>query len=334
MLAPFDNPEWTIWGTSPGNQGILPRTDAWFEMHCNLLWPQYKSYGEPYLRWLNEQKFPVMAQDNSMIPRAVPYPIREILERFGRPEPFFFTSTFAYCMAFAIMQQVEEIGLYGVDMSSKDEYILQRSGGHHFACVADDHGIKVTVPPESDLLQPPPLYGYSDATPWGRKMAARAQEVKERITALEQQVNGMQQQLVYLKGADEDISYVRQVYGSVDQFGQRSNWNGKGNGGMPTPTAAAPMQVWPTWQGPPPPMTGPMGMPMGPLQPLQLGGQVFMPWPPPSQITGWPQPWESNLGANNGRPISEPQPVGPVPVRAVEQRGDSSGLCAERTSSG
>src|SRR5215472_7823700 len=104
MLAPFADTEWTIWGTSPGNQNILPRVDAWFEMHCNLLWPQYKHYGEPYIKWLNEVKFPVVAQDQKLVKNAISYPLRKMLKRFG---PYFFTSTFAWVMAYAIDVGVE-----------------------------------------------------------------------------------------------------------------------------------------------------------------------------------------------------------------------------------
>jgi len=218
MVAPFNDPEWTIWGTSPGNMNILPRIDAWFEMHVNLLWPEYRMYGEPYIDWVNKNQWPVIAIDQRFFPRAITYPIKEILQHFGKPQPYFFTSTFAYAMAYAIFVGVEEMALYGVDMSSKDEYILQRSGGHHFICVADDRGIKVTIPPESDLAQPPPLYGYCDMTPYGRKSAARERETQERMQQLEAQIGQMQQQLVYLKGALENQQYMRQVYGSVDQY--------------------------------------------------------------------------------------------------------------------
>ena len=216
MVAPYGDPTWAIWGTSPGNQGILPRVDAWFEMHCNFLWPQYRqTYGEAWLKFLNEQEIPVVAQDQRYIKRAVTYPIRRLLRKFG---PYFFSSTFAYCMAFAIDAGVKEMGLYGVDMSSKDEYIQQRPGGHYFIQRARELGIRVVIPEESDLDQPPPLYGYQDATPYGRKLATRRFEVKDRITQIDQQIGPLQSQRVYLQGAAEDIDYFSSVYGSVDQL--------------------------------------------------------------------------------------------------------------------
>jgi hypothetical protein len=215
MVAPYNDPSWTIWGSSPGNQNQLPRVDAWFEMHCNFLWPQYRHYGEPYLAWLNSVPFPVVAQDQQLIKKAVTYPRDKMLRRFG---PRFFTSTFAWMMAYAIDAGAKEMALYGVDMSSQGEYIKQRAGGHYFMQRAEELGINVIIPPESDLAQPPPLYGYSDATPFGRKMATREQEVKDRIAQIDAQLGPLQNQRVYLAGALEDIGYFRDVYGSIDEM--------------------------------------------------------------------------------------------------------------------
>lgn len=216
LLAPFTDPSWTMWVTSPGNMNFVPRVDAWIEMHANFLWPQYaQSYGIAYVKWLNEQTFPIIAQDQKLVKRAISYPLFDMIKKFG---PFFFTSTFAYCMALAIDRGVEEMALYGVDMSSKGEYITQRPGGHYFIQRAREAGIKVTLPQESDLDQPPPLYGYSDASDYGRKQATRRFEVAERIAQLEAQIQQGSQQLAYLKGAAEDIDYNESVYASVEQF--------------------------------------------------------------------------------------------------------------------
>jgi hypothetical protein len=213
LLAPYGDPDWTIWGTSPGNAGVaaLPRIDAWFEMHCNFLWPENKHYGEQYLHWINAQNFPVVAQNNELIPRAISYPKERIIKKYG---PYFFTSTFAWCMAYAIDAGVEEIGLWGVDMASKDEYILQRAGGQYFMQLAKMQGIKVHIPPESDLAQHPPLYGYVDATTFGRKIAMRRLELQQRAQQAQQQMMQIQGMLTYLNGALEDLEYFNQVWGS------------------------------------------------------------------------------------------------------------------------
>src|SRR5580658_1312405 len=88
MMAPYNDPSWTIWGCSPGNMGIMPRVDAWFEIHGNLLWPENRHYGEPYLNWLNQQQFPVYMQSQQWVPRAMTIPVKELVAEFG---PYFFT---------------------------------------------------------------------------------------------------------------------------------------------------------------------------------------------------------------------------------------------------
>ena len=215
-LAPINDPSWTIWACSAGNQGQLPRVDAWFEIHSNLLWPEHEHFGRPYLEWLNKQEFPIYMQDNSQVARAIPYPKDEIIAEFGR---YFFTSSFAWMMALAIKMGAKEIGLWGVDMASRDEYILQRSGGHFFIQEAVKRGIIVHVPKESDLAQPPALYGFDDSTNFMRKLCAREKELQDRINPMKQQREQLNQNITYLEGALEDIDYMRTIWGGVASSG-------------------------------------------------------------------------------------------------------------------
>lgn len=213
-LAPYKDLTWEIWGTSPGNCSVLPRIDRWVEVHANLLWPEYRSYGEPYIKWLNEQEFPIYMQaGQTLVPKALPIPKDELVAEFGR---YFFTSTFAWCMAMAIHMGATEIGLYGVDMASREEYILQRPGGHHFIQRCVERGIKVHIPPESDLGQPPPLYGYDQATPFGRKLAARKVEIDGRLNHMNAEKAKLEEGIAYLRGAAEDVGYIRDIWGGLE----------------------------------------------------------------------------------------------------------------------
>ncbi len=216
MLAPYADTSWTIWGCSPGNMKILPRVDAWFEIHGSLLWPENKHYGEPYLAWLNEQKIPVYMQDQRYLPQAISLPLKELVKEFG---PYYFTSSFAWMMAMAMHMGAKEIALYGIDMASRDEYILQRPGAYHFFQEAKRRGVKMSAPYESDIMQPPGLYGFSETTPFGRKMIARQQEIKERIAGLkaqrDQTVNSLSNQITYLEGALEDLDYIQSIWGGI-----------------------------------------------------------------------------------------------------------------------
>lgn len=212
MLAPYGDPSWQIWACSPGNMGALPRVDAWFEIHGSLLWPENKHYGEPYIKYLSELKIPVYMQDNRYCPNAVPLPKDELVKEFG---PYYFTSSFSWMMAMAMKMGAQEIMLFGIDMASRDEYILQRPGAYHFFNEARKRGIKISAPYESDIMQPPGLYGYSEVTPFGRKLIARTQELKERLAGMKQQRDSLTQNITYLEGALEDIDYVSAIWGGV-----------------------------------------------------------------------------------------------------------------------
>src|SRR3990167_2230466 len=101
LLAPFDD-DWLIYACSPHNysHGRLPRVDQWFELHVPIAHPT-RSY--PYLRWLEDQEFPVWMRDRESIPlfpRAKEYPEQELKDRFG---PYIFTSSIAYIQAKAII---------------------------------------------------------------------------------------------------------------------------------------------------------------------------------------------------------------------------------------
>lgn len=208
MLAPFNDPSWTIWACSPGNQNILPRADAWFELHGNLHWPENKHYGEPYVNWLRQLQIPVYMQNQDYVPHAIPFPMAQMVREFGQD---FFTSSFAWMMAFAISQGAEEIALFGIDMASRDEYILQRPGFFYFRHVAQSRGIRVSAPNESDIMQSPGLYGYSEVLPFGRKVLAREVEIKQRIEPMKAERDKLNHNITYLEGALEDIDYIKSI---------------------------------------------------------------------------------------------------------------------------
>lgn len=214
-LAPYGDPSWTIWSCSPGNMNQLPRFDAWFEIHSidgNLLTAEHKSYGEPYLKWMQDGTFPVYMQDNVHVPRATVVPKDDLVAEFGE---YFFTSSFAWMAALAIKFGAKEIGFYGIDMASKDEYILQRAGGHYFIQTARQRGIKVIVPPESDLAQPSPLYGYSENTAFGRKLVARKAEINARLSQMNAQQSELVRNITYLQGAAEDLDYISTIWSGI-----------------------------------------------------------------------------------------------------------------------
>ena len=153
-LAPFDDESWEMWACSPGTMGA-PRVDQHFEVHRYV--PGGASFPVEYVEYLKNFQGPVwMTLPIEDIPNCELLPWEELVEKYGK---YFFTSSLAWMLAMAIEMEPEEISLFGVDMAAVSEYTSQKLGCQFFASIAAAKGIKVTVPPESDLLRPNPLYG-------------------------------------------------------------------------------------------------------------------------------------------------------------------------------
>ena len=213
MLAPYGDPEWQCWVCSPDNIQ-LPHIDVWFDIHGDLLYPGYPKWEERYVDWLRKQTFQIFMQRTDLVPNAKEFPAKELVAQFGA---FWFTSSLAWMMAFAITQGATEIGIYGADMSTRDEYLNQRPGMHYWMEVAAGRGIKVFIPPESDLLQPPPLYGYSDTSPMGRKLVVRHKELTDRVKTLNAELKRIEGEKHHLQGALDQTEYDQIVW-SGDPF--------------------------------------------------------------------------------------------------------------------
>jgi hypothetical protein len=147
--APFNDPDWEIWGMSAGMWHLFPRWDLWFELHPNLA--RYDRIAER-----NGKK----GYADFITKEAVTYgtfPFEKMLEQFG---PYFFTTgQITWMLAYAISLKPETIGIWGVEASG--EYSPQRKDIHHFIQVARDRGIKIVIPDGCPLLDKPKLYAYS-----------------------------------------------------------------------------------------------------------------------------------------------------------------------------
>ena len=222
LLAPFDDKSWKIYACSPANTGVLRRVDTWFELHAvGILkapdvWPSHKEYFE----WINRQSFAVyMEQANDIVPRALAFPHQAIVAKYG---PHFFTSSIAWMLAFVIEEflearktgpaEEEVIGIWGVDMAANGEWETQRPGCHHFMRVAQDLGIQVRLPLESDLHRPPPLYAIGEASPMARKLSIHAQELMQRKLEAQQRFEAARQDLLMLEGALAENGYIARTW--------------------------------------------------------------------------------------------------------------------------
>ena len=203
QLAPFNDPSWTIWGCSPGAYPQVKRCDAWFEIHR---WERDKPwFTADYIAFMAQQKCVYMIEPVPELPNSVAYPKDEILERFG---PYFQTNSLSWMVCLAVAAGAKEIGLWGVDMAAQSEWMFQRTGLQCLLWYVWKHyGVKVTLPPESDLWVPPVLYGFAEASPHWIKLNTKRTELQNQIAAAQNQLHVGQQTLTFMQGAQDINEY-------------------------------------------------------------------------------------------------------------------------------
>lgn len=249
-LAPFGDPRWKIWGCSPGVYAAARRCDAWFELHrwepptIGVPESQKQWFSPEYVAWMamrDPAHCPVWMYDAvPQIPASRRLPIEDLVDKYGS---FFFTSSISIMLACAIDNILEsrgaiesaasrvtaqvgnsggdeedEIGLWGVDMAASEEYGYQRAGCQYMLLLAGDLGIRITVPPESDLLRPMPIYGICESSHWHIKNLARQRELQGRLAQAEAQQAAINGSVHFLRGAIDDLNYQMLTWGE-DRIG-------------------------------------------------------------------------------------------------------------------
>lgn len=204
--APFDDPEWEIWGTSRLWKQI-PRADAWFELHpldeigrgWNCSEKERKEQRAEHVEWMGNQDTPIYLQtEDERVPGGIEYPLDEVLDYMEEEhgdDTGYFTNSISYMLALALYMEVDEVGIWGVDMALDSEYQVQRPSVEYWLGMLRGAGIEVTVPASCDLLQTSHLYGYEwdEGSRFNRKMDARLSELENRKQNAKNQLNELAQ---------------------------------------------------------------------------------------------------------------------------------------------
>lgn len=203
-LAPFDDPTWEIWVIKLYN--AVPRWDRWYEIHDlesgKARWPK------DYTAFLQtDHGKPVYMQETSPeIPNSVRFPREEIIKVFGR----YFTNSIAWMIAHAMVEGVDEIGLFGVDMAQDTEYRYQRPCCEYYIGLAVGRGITVHIPPQSDLLKSQKLYAMDGDHSLLTKVAAWDKELAGQQDQAAMNEQAAHDKNVFLAGARDAIKRFKQ----------------------------------------------------------------------------------------------------------------------------
>lgn len=241
-LAPYDDPSWQIWSCSPGAYPHVKRCDAHFEIHRweppGGITGDKPWFTPDYIAWMARLKGPVyMIEPVPELPTSVAYPKDQILERFG---PYFQTNSLSWMVCLAAASGAKEVGLWGVDMAARSEWQFQRTGLQTLLWYVWKHyGVKVTLPPESDLWVPPVLYGFCEADPHHVKLQARRGEIAQHIAQARQQLHVAQQTVTFMEGAEDDNEYQIHTWCVDRKARQLAFTNGDPRPVEPAPAEAA-----------------------------------------------------------------------------------------------
>jgi hypothetical protein len=223
-LAPYGDDSWEIWGLNRLHAVQQGRWTRWFEVHG--LAKYYE--GDPQHReWMRTCGIPIYLRPQDVglydIPSGEPYPVERVLSDFGR----YMTNSVAWMIAMGVGMGFAEMGLWGVDMAQDavfptNEYRQQRPSCEYLLGVAVGRGMRIHLPPGSDLLKASHLYGLEDGDAILGKRMSRMEElnrrkgtIREQIAQLEQQKAASEKQ--YLDQKIALVSAINQLDGALQE---------------------------------------------------------------------------------------------------------------------
>ena len=176
--APFDDDSWEIWACNAFAL-TLKRVDCIFEIHRR--WWNNDQDNE-YLSKLRVSEVPVYSIVPIGGPRNIVLDREALFKKYGST---WFSSSFGYMLGLAFDQGVSEIGFWGVDMESREEYIVQQAGLRHWIDIAPLFNIKIHIPDDSMLGREIRPYPDRFETVLALTLEKKARKIRELIVKVE-----------------------------------------------------------------------------------------------------------------------------------------------------
>ncbi|PCJ18006.1 MAG: hypothetical protein COB02_11800 [Candidatus Cloacimonadota bacterium] len=206
--APLDNEDYTVIALSAFQ---TKRVDLYFEMHDKKVW---RKGTNDYLYSCNK---PVICQKQyGDLPKSIEFPFVECFDAISLN---YYTSSIAYILAFIFLyNEVEEVSLYGIDLTDDEEYQNQRPCAEYLLGLLQGKGIKIVIPDKSALLKSSFLYGYQQKQEQflnlkyfedrQRKLLQERKEVQAYIKQLEGSIKENEQHIANYKKIERGGSFL------------------------------------------------------------------------------------------------------------------------------
>lgn len=244
-LAPFKDPAWEIWGINDLYLDLaeIPQDRLrWFQLHewnAKLATAAGEMPSPPcprdpeHVLWLQHhaKNFPIyLAETRAEVPEAVLLPKDQLRDFFGSN---YFTNSVSWMLGLAIMELIPdgspvpgsprynpkaravegaELAVYGVDMMTAggqgSEYGWQRPSCEWLLGVAMGAGIKVTLPPQSDLMKTAFAYGDAVGNAFREKVKAQRFDLSTRRGQFTEQRDQAMYAIAELTGAINTLDHI------------------------------------------------------------------------------------------------------------------------------
>lgn len=165
-IAPYESDEYDFWAVGPivtyGHDVKLERIDHIFELHKEKEWKEPQRLSQ-----FMEQPcgFVMIRREELLGDRTVEYPydaVRSFFYRDSMYEKVYFTNSISWMIALAIVLDYDELHLYGVHMSSHEEFAHQKPSCEYLLGFAQALGKYYYLPYGSDILRTPFEYGFEE----------------------------------------------------------------------------------------------------------------------------------------------------------------------------
>lgn len=206
MQGPIaDDSGWEIWTIGPGGKDAH-RWDRLFEIHGTWPW-EFKDYlndlskvKAPQEVWTMQPMGPAIERWGKMhgktpeeVAEAVTgdwaankvFPRQAIMDKYFRR--MWFSSSIAWLIPLAIEEGATDIGFWGIDLESGEEYVSQFVGCAHFMDLARLIGINIHTPSDSGLLRDPTPYPDRYETHLALTLEKKRKWLQQNIAGMEGQ---------------------------------------------------------------------------------------------------------------------------------------------------
>lgn len=205
--APYKCPDWQIWVLC-GHYSVATKFDRVYELHNA---EAVKKGLESLPTDEAKKKFDWMKENVSVCHPSLKttYPDARVIDFEGLINEYgpYFTSSVSWMIAEAIDEGATDIGLWGITMSSQNEYSHQKPSASYLLGWARAKGIRIHLSKACELMSAPFIYGYEEAPDWIKSLQDRKKRAKQLMdkhhNQLKESENAFQQMIGYTQCIEE-----------------------------------------------------------------------------------------------------------------------------------